>query len=119
MDLEVDVQRSGRGRHEAGRPGRARIGNVEDAEAAVAALPDVRVLVADHDLDAMRAPALIGVAQQPQTADGHNGLIVAGTARHKLVWESKVCGLSTTRESLFDAGGAPSYTSRAKWVALD
>ena len=64
MDLQVDVQRAGRGRHEPGRPRLARIRDVDDAEPSVACLTNVGMPVVDHDLDAVWASTLVGVAQK-------------------------------------------------------
>src|SRR5262249_11777501 len=77
VDLEVDVQRPRRRRHERGRSRLAWVGHVDNAEAAEATLADVGVLVVDHDLDAMRTSALVGIAQQAQTrgSDCHTSMI--------------------------------------------
>jgi hypothetical protein len=64
MDLEVHIPDSGRRRHEGRGPRLARIRDVEDGEAAVAGLTDVRMIVVDHDLDTVGPSTLIGVAQQ-------------------------------------------------------
>jgi hypothetical protein len=63
MDLQVHVPDSRCRRHEGRRPSLAWIGDVEDGEAAVAGLTDVRMIVVHHDLDAVGPSTLIGVAQ--------------------------------------------------------
>jgi hypothetical protein len=66
MYLEMEIHRVLRGLDKPGRPRLAGIGHVDDREAAIARLTNIRVIVVDHDLDAVRTSALVRVPQQAQ-----------------------------------------------------
>jgi hypothetical protein len=83
VHLEVQIQRARRGLDKPGWPWLAGIGHVDDGVAAIARLTDIRVIVVDHDLNALRTSALVRVPQQAQACvrvwrgNGHTR-IVAG-----------------------------------------
>ena len=68
MGLEMDVPGAGRRSHIVDRLGGARVAHVDDAEALGEHMAHIGEAALDHDLHAVGAPTLIGVAEQAHVA---------------------------------------------------
>jgi hypothetical protein len=64
MGLEMDGAGVGRAGHEGNGPSVLRVAHVDDADAVRIAVADIGVAAMHHDLDAIAAPALVGVADE-------------------------------------------------------
>src|SRR6516162_5676482 len=64
MSLEMDGAGVGRAGQERDRPRVLQIAHVEDGDAVRIAVADIGIAAMHHDLDAVAAPALVGVADE-------------------------------------------------------
>src|SRR5262245_27078716 len=70
VGLQVNGPRVGGTGYEVDGPGMARVAHVQDGDAVAERVADVGVAAMDHDLDAVAAPALVGMADEPDVARG-------------------------------------------------
>ena len=68
MGLEVDRAGVGRARHEGNGSRVLRVAHIDDADAIRIAMADIGVAAMHHDLDAVAAPTLVGVADELDVA---------------------------------------------------
>ena len=73
VSLEVDGAGVGRAGDELDRPRVDGIADVEDRDAVAEGVSDVSVAAVDHDLDAVAAATLVGMADEPDVG-GRDGM---------------------------------------------